>query len=117
MAIPLSCADAPSLFFMLTQPVSTPSRSISKHSKHSSPFPEWQCELLVSVACSSEEGREEAPAPVEEPKPTYEPASEYAAEPPAPTPEPSFSGAETIESYQPEPVPALSRNRLSTLFR
>jgi hypothetical protein len=44
---------------------------------------------------------EETPAPppvpeaVEEPQP-HEPASEYAAEP-------TFSGAETIESYQPEP--------------
>src|SRR4029450_2128785 len=47
---------------------------------------------------------EEAPAaPAPEPEPAYEPASEYAPEPPAP--EPSFSGAETIESYQPEPMP------------
>ena len=38
------------------------------------------------------------PAPVEEPQASYEPASEYAS-----TPEPSFSGAETIESYEPEP--------------
>jgi hypothetical protein len=50
-----------------------------------------------------------APAPEPEPEPAYAPTSEYAAtseyvaEPPAP--EPSFSGAETIESYQPEPMP------------
>ena len=54
---------------------------------------------------------EEAPAPaVEEPQPSYEPASEYGEAPvavaaePEPEPEPAFSGAETIESYQPEPV-------------
>ncbi len=39
-----------------------------------------------------------APAPVEEPQPSYEPASEYVS-----PPEPSFSGAETIESYEPAP--------------
>ena len=44
-----------------------------------------------------------APAPEPEPEPVYAPTSEYAAEPPAP--EPSFSGAETIENYQPEPMP------------
>jgi hypothetical protein len=55
---------------------------------------------------------EEAPAPaVEEPQPSYEPASEYSETPvaaaePEPEPEPAFSGAETIESYQPEPVAA-----------
>ena len=52
---------------------------------------------------------EEAPAPVEEPQPSYEPASEYSEAPVAaaePEPEPAFSGAETIESYQPEPVHA-----------
>jgi hypothetical protein len=52
---------------------------------------------------------EEAPAPVEEPQPSYEPASEYSDAPVVaaePEPEPTFSGAETIESYQPEPVPA-----------
>lgn len=54
---------------------------------------------------------EEAPAPAEEPQPSYEPASEYSEAPvaaaePEPEPEPTFSGAETIESYQPEPVPA-----------
>jgi hypothetical protein len=49
---------------------------------------------------------EEAPAPVEEPQPSYEPASEYSEAPVAAAePEPAFSGAETIESYQPEPEP------------
>jgi hypothetical protein len=52
---------------------------------------------------------EEAPAPAEEPKPSYEPASEYSEAPVAaaePEPEPAFSGAETIESYEPQPVSA-----------
>ena len=52
---------------------------------------------------------EEAPAPAEEPQPSYEPASEYSEAPVVaaePEPEPTFSGAETIESYQPEPVTA-----------
>jgi len=49
---------------------------------------------------------EEAPAPAPQPEQAYEPAMEYAPEPPAPTPEPSFSGADTIPSYEPEPVPA-----------
>ena len=51
---------------------------------------------------------EEAPAPAPEPEPSYEPASEYAepaseyAEPePA---EPAFSGADTIQSYEPAPA-------------
>ena len=53
---------------------------------------------------------EEAPAPVrvEEPQPSYEPASEYSEAPVAtaePEPEPAFSGAETIESYHPQPEP------------
>ena len=54
---------------------------------------------------------EEAAAPVEQPQPSYEPASEYTSTPeqePESTPEPSFSGAETIENYQPayESTPA-----------
>jgi hypothetical protein len=52
---------------------------------------------------------EEAPAPVEEPQPSYEPASEYGEAPVAaaePEPEASFSGADTIQTYEPEPVPA-----------
>ena len=53
---------------------------------------------------------EEAPAPA--PEPSYEPASEY-AEPAAAPVEPAFSGAETIESYQPvvaEPMAAESES-------
>jgi hypothetical protein len=52
---------------------------------------------------------EEAPAPAEEPQPSYEPTSEYTASPePEPEPEPSFSGADTIQSYEPayEAAPA-----------
>jgi hypothetical protein len=51
---------------------------------------------------------EEIPAPAPEPEPSYAPAAEYQPEPEPPPPvaeETSFSGAETIESYQPEPVP------------
>ena len=48
---------------------------------------------------------EEAPAPVEQPQPSYEPASEYSTPEPEPepesAPEPSFSGADTIQSYEP----------------
>ena len=60
-------------------------------------------------AAAPKKASEEAPAPVEEPQPSYEPASEYSEAPVAavePEPESSFSGAETIESYQLEPVPA-----------
>ena len=61
-------------------------------------------------AAAPKKAVEEAPAPpVEEPQPSYEPASEYSEAPVAaaePEPEPAFSGAETIESYQPEPVAA-----------
>jgi hypothetical protein len=51
---------------------------------------------------------EEAAAPVPEPEPSYEPTSEYGEPAPAPV-EPSFSGADTIQSYEPvaaEPVAA-----------
>src|SRR5689334_21820409 len=53
---------------------------------------------------------EEAPTPAPEPEPSYEPASEYAAPAseyaePAPV-EPAFSGADTIQSYEPTPAPA-----------
>jgi hypothetical protein len=59
-----------------------------------------------------EEAAAPAPAREPEPEPSYAPASEYAevpavaeyAEPAEITPEPSFSGADTIQSY--EPVPA-----------
>ena len=78
---------------------------------------------LLSVsrtATAPKKAVEEAPAhaPEPEPEPSYEPASEYAeapaaseysepaayAEPTPVTPEPSFSGADTIQTY--EPVPA-----------
>ncbi len=45
-----------------------------------------------------------APAPEPEPEPAYAPAAEYHAAPEPVAEEASFSGAETIESYQPEPV-------------
>ena len=46
-----------------------------------------------------------APPPVADPQPSYEPESEY-VEPPSSIVEPSYSGAETIESFAPEPEPA-----------
>ena len=58
-------------------------------------------ELLSASRAVPKKAAEEAPAAVEEPQPSYEPASEYVE----PTPEPQFSGAETIESYQPPPPP------------
>lgn len=60
-------------------------------------------ELLSASRTAPKRVAEEAPAPAQQPEPVYAPASEQFAEPPAP--EPSFSGAETIESYHPEPVP------------
>jgi hypothetical protein len=60
-------------------------------------------ELLSASRTAPKRVAEEAPAPAPEPEPAYAPSSEYAAGPPAA--EPSFSGAETIESYQPEPMP------------
>ncbi len=53
----------------------------------------------------AEEVREEAaaPAPAEEAHQSYEPASEY-AHAPASEPEPAFSGADTVQTYEPEPV-------------
>lgn len=64
-------------------------------------------ELLSAArgAAAPKRAVEEAPAPVEEqPQPSYEPASEYTPAPEpeaAPEPEPAFSGAETIENYEP----------------
>ena len=60
--------------------------------------------LSMSRAAAAPKRTEEAPAPAPEPEPSYAPAAEYQA-----TPEPvaegtPFPGAETIESYQPEPV-------------
>ena len=43
---------------------------------------------------------EEAPAPVEQPQQSYEPASEYTPEPES-VPEQSFSGADTMQGYEP----------------
>ena len=58
---------------------------------------------LLSVSRAPKKVIEEAAPTAEEPRPSYEPASEY-VEPAASTPEPYFSGAETIESYEPAPV-------------
>jgi len=57
--------------------------------------------LSASRSAAPKKVAEEAPvpAPAPEPAPSYAPTSEY-AEPVAPA-EPTFSGAETIESYQP----------------
>lgn len=78
---------------------------------------------LLSVsraAAAPKRAVEEAPAPAHEPEPAYAPAGEYQSEPsyapaaeyqPEPVPvaeEASFSGAETIESYESEPVAAES---------
>jgi len=61
--------------------------------------------LSVSRAAAPKKVAEEtaAPAPVQEPKHSYEPASEY-AEPPSSAAEPSYSGADTIERYEPAPA-------------
>jgi len=53
--------------------------------------------VSASRGAAPKRAAEEAPAPA--PEPSYAPSSEY-AEPVAPA-EPAFSGAETIESYQP----------------
>jgi len=59
--------------------------------------------LSVSRAAAAAPKRaEEAPAP--EPEPSYAPAAEYQATPEPVAEEASFSGAETIESYEPAPV-------------
>jgi hypothetical protein len=71
-------------------------------------------ELLSASRTAPKKVAEPAPAPAPEPEPEsayaptseYAASSEYAAEPPAS--EPAFSGAETIESYQPEPMPVES---------
>jgi hypothetical protein len=70
--------------------------------------------LSASRGAAPKKVAEEAPAAAPEPEPSYEPTSEYAAEPSVAAAEPAFSGAETIENYQPvtaepesfvEPVP------------
>ena len=76
-------------------------------------------ELLSVARSATKKAAEETPAPparVEEPQPSYEapsyeptsyePASEYAVEPPPSAVEPEFSGADTIQSYDPAPVEA-----------
>ncbi len=61
--------------------------------------------LSVSRATPApKKAAEETAAPVEQPQSSYEPSSEY-VEPPASAVEPSYSGMDTIETYQPEPVP------------
>ena len=52
---------------------------------------------------------EEAPSSVPEPEPAYAPAAEYQPEPPV-AEQTSFSGAETFESYQPEPEPMVAES-------
>ena len=60
--------------------------------------------LSVSRATPApKKAAEETAAPVEQPQSSYEPSSEY-VEPPASAVEPSYSGADTIETYEPEPA-------------
>ena len=66
-------------------------------------------ELLSASRAGAAPKKAVEEAPAEEPQPSYEPASEYSQAPVAaaePEPEASFSGAETIENYEPQPVPA-----------
>ncbi len=58
---------------------------------------------LLSGSRTAPKKAEETVAHVEEPQPSYQPASEY-VEPPASAVEPSYSGAETIENYASQPV-------------
>lgn len=60
-------------------------------------------ELLSVARTAPKKVAEETAAP--EPEPSYEPASEYAGPEPEPAEE-SFSGADTIQSYEPAPEPA-----------
>jgi hypothetical protein len=62
-------------------------------------------EMLSMSRAATKRATEEAsaPAPTPQPEPSYAPTTEYQPEP-ATTPEPPFSGAETIENYQAEPV-------------
>ena len=61
-------------------------------------------ELLSMSRTAAPKRAEEAPAPAPEPEPSYAPAAEYQGIPEPVAEEASFSGAETIESYQPEPI-------------
>lgn len=56
--------------------------------------------LSASRGTSRKPAEERAPAE-EEPQASYEPQSDYTEATEAPEPEPAFSGAETIESYEP----------------
>jgi hypothetical protein len=83
-------------------------------------------ELLSVSRAATKRSAEEAAAPAPTPEPvappyseTYTPASEYHES----APEPTFSGAETIENYQPEPVaqesfvePAPAEEEVSSVF-
>jgi hypothetical protein len=62
--------------------------------------------LSVSRTATKRAPAEEPPAAVEAaPQPAYVPTSEYEPTPePAPEPEPAFSGADTIQSYEAQPV-------------
>jgi len=60
--------------------------------------------LSMSRAAAAPKRTEEAPAPAPEPEASYAPAAEYQSTPEPVAEEASFSGAETIESYEPEPV-------------
>jgi hypothetical protein len=61
-------------------------------------------ELLSVARAVPKKVEEDTASTAEERQPSYEPASEY-TETPASSPEPYFSGAETIESYQPASTP------------
>jgi hypothetical protein len=61
-------------------------------------------ELLSMSRAAAPKRAEETTASAPEPEPSYAPAAEYQAAPEPVAEEPAFSGAETIESYQPEPV-------------
>ena len=61
-------------------------------------------ELLSMSRSAAPKRAEEAPAPAHEPEPSYAPEAEYQAAQEPVAEETSFPGAETIESYQPEPV-------------
>ncbi|HKG47680.1 MAG TPA: hypothetical protein VKB02_13175, partial [Pyrinomonadaceae bacterium] len=60
--------------------------------------------LSAARGTAPKRAMEEAPPPVEQPQPSYEPTSEYTRTPepePESTPEPSFSNADTMQSYEP----------------
>ena len=58
--------------------------------------------LSAARGTAPKRGVEEVPARAEQHQQSYEPASEYTPEPePERTPEPAFSGADTLQSYEP----------------